>query len=471
MMFIRTTLAVVLYWAAFGSLAGPLKLDGILPAGSQYALFVQSLGKDEQAIDLLEHNSDLLLPPASTQKVVTALAAKLILDDTFRFKTTLDRVDQDLVIRFSGDPTLTRFNLKQLFSHYKKRHAGDSINDVWLDNTAFVGHERAVGWPWEGLGACYSAPTSAVTLDRNCVHASVLSNGTPGSMVRVNLPKKRPIHVNIAADIVTLQQQKERLCNLELTFDSNNEYHLTGCWGKRKDAVPLKLAVQNPALYTKQMVEMQLAELGIDYKGKIRIGAPANDGNTTTLASHESAPLPKLLNKMLKASDNLIADNILKTFGGRHFNQPGSYTAGAVALRAVIKEKTGIDLSRAIIEDGSGLSRNNRMTARQLVEVIHYIYRNDNQLKLLGMLPVSGESGTMKYRNSVRKAPLKGRLTAKTGSLFGTKNIAGILQTAKGTRLLVAQIVTNYFPNRDKKKGKPVTRFEQKLYRELYNNY
>ena len=143
------------------------------------------------------------------------------------------------------------------------------------------------------------------------------------------------------------------------------------------------------------------------------------------IASHHSAPLHELLDTMVKDSDNLYADNIAKTIGAKYFDQPGSFANGSKAIQAILKDEANIDLDRALIVDGSGLSRNNRMTASQMLEVLSYIYEHDDGLNLLATLPVSGQSGTLRYRQSIRQQPLQGRIQAKSGSLYGTYNLAG----------------------------------------------
>ncbi|MBU0500156.1 MAG: D-alanyl-D-alanine carboxypeptidase/D-alanyl-D-alanine-endopeptidase [Gammaproteobacteria bacterium] len=464
--FSRLHLSLVLIGLASGpAVAASLDLNGLLPEGSQYAVLVQPLAGN--AAPLYEHDSDLLLPPASTQKVITALAARLILPQDFRFTTSLEQVGEDLVIRFSGDPTLTREDLQKLLTQYKQQQGKEQPRNVWLDDSAFTGVEHTQGLPWDNMGSCYSAPNAAVTLDRNCVYGAIYSDGEPGKPTRVNVPANQPIRVRTTAPVVTVEEIKATRCYLALSPYPDNQYLLSGCLGKRKEPLPLKFAVQNPTLFTLEVLENQLKQLGIKPAGEIKIGKP-EDGAAKSIASHLSAPLPNLMDQMLKRSDNLIADNLFKTLGGHYYNQPGSFANASAAVKEVLKEKAGIDLSRAILRDGSGLSRDNRVSARQLTEVIRYIGLNDKDLQLLALFPVSGVSGTLTYHRGLTKPPLKGKLVAKTGTLFGTKNLAGILTTAKGNRLLVTQFVTNYFPSKADGSKKSIVQFEQRLYEGLY---
>lgn len=449
------------------SQSADLKLQDALPAGSQYGLLVQGLSGQDRV--LMEHNADVLLPPASTLKVVTALATRLVLAADFRFETLLERQGNDLIVRFSGDPSLSREHLRQLIAKLKTQTG--TWQDLWIDDSAFAGPERGLGWPWENLGACYSGPVGAATLDANCIDISVLSNAQPGERVSVKIPAGQPIQMDSEAIILSAKDKAERHCDLDLNLGENNHYWLSGCWAQSKNPLMLKLAVQRPSSYAAGVVAALLKAEGIALKGQVRIGKPPA-GERQLISRHQSAPLEVLIDRMLKHSDNLIADSLLKTLGGAWFQQPGSYRSGLLALRRVLKDKAGIDLGLAILEDGSGLSRSNRITPRLMGQVLAYIQRHDGELGLLKAFPVSGESGTLAHRPSMNQPPLKGRFAAKTGTLFGTKNLAGILTTAKGRKLVVVQFVTEYFPRADETKGgKPVHRFEQRLYNKLYSEF
>ncbi|WP_459782732.1 D-alanyl-D-alanine carboxypeptidase, partial [Photobacterium sp. R1] len=87
---------------------------------------------------------------------------------------------------------------------------------------------------------------------------------------------------------------------------------------------------------------------------------------------------------------------------------------------------------RAVLADGSGLSRDNRIMASDMMKVMAYIYQHNDSLNLLADLPISGETGTLRYRQSIRHEPLKTRLAAKSGSLYGTFNLAGVMTAKSG---------------------------------------
>lgn len=437
-----------------------------LPDGSSTSLILESLSGRSNDMNT---NSDGFYPPASTLKLVTALAAKLELGDDFHYTTSIARSNRDIVISFSGDPTLQREDLKSLLAQYAKSQSRTINGNLYLDNSAYTGYQRAVGWPWDILGVCYSAPSSAITLDSNCAQASIYTkdNGT----TRVYIPAHYPIDVTTTAATVTRSGQKATQCDLELITTPDNAYKLSGCLVERKKPLPLKFAIQNPELYTSQVVSSLLKELKIVVKGDVILGKKETADKTKLIANHHSEKLPELLDTMLKKSDNLIADNLTKTLGATFYVQPGSFNNGTEAIKQILLTKANIDLSKAQLVDGSGLSRNNRMTSQTMAEVLRYIWKNDQQLNLIDAMPTSGTNGTLRYRQSMRKAPIKGNIIAKSGSLYGSYNMAGFgLDKSGNPNSIFVQFVRDYFPEKpdpDRPVEAQITLFERAFYKDV----
>lgn len=437
-----------------------------LPQGSRAALKIQALAQNTNFAET--DNQTQLFPPASTLKLVTALAAKLELGDDFRYQTSIESVKNDVVIRFSGDPTLTTPDLKQLLTTIKQSGINKITGDLWLDNSAFTGYDRAVGWPWDILGVCYSAPASAISLDDNCVQASIYTESD--GKTRVYVPEHQPIYVTTQAKSVSKIEQESTQCDLELLSSPDNHYQLQGCLQSRSKPLPLKFAVQDSALYTQRVLNTLLRQQNIELTGQIKVGKYSKQGKT--LATHQSALLPDLLEVMLKKSDNLIADNLTKTIGAQFYLQPGSFGNGTKAIKQILFAKTGIDLEHTPLADGSGLSRNNRFTSQNMAAVLRYIWQNEQELGLIALMPTSGTDGTLKYRRSMRKAPIKGELIAKSGSLYGSSNMAGFGLGSNGQpSTLFVQFVADYHPPKikgnDKPTVAPITRFETLFYKDV----
>ena len=270
---------------------------------------------------------------------------------------------------------------------------------------------------------------------------------------------------------MTREQQQASFCDLELTTQGNH-YQLDGCLVNRNKPLPLKFAVQDTQDFTQQTISKILSENNISLKGKVRFGKPEKAlKSSNQLAQHESKPLMALLDHMLKKSDNHYADNLTKMLGHMNYQQAGSFTNGTAAIKDILLKQANIDLSNAVLVDGSGLSRNNRMTVNQMKAILQFIYKYDNELGLIALLPTSGVDGTLKYRNSMRKAPIKGSMKSKSGSLFGSYNMAGFVGLENKDPQLFVQFVADYHPVAATKGATPIERpidtFEKSFYQEL----
>jgi len=142
---------------------------------------------------------------------------------------------------------------------------------------------------------------------------------------------------------------------------------------------------------------------------------------------------------MMKHSVNLIADRLFKTVGAHYFKQSGNFRNGAKAMKAILKGQ-GVDLENAYIADGSGLSRHNLMSAELFMSAVKFVYQQDKKLGLLDSFSVAGVDGTLKYHKGVNAKSLKGNIIAKTGSLKGVANLAGIVKSPAGDKLFVLMI-------------------------------
>lgn len=144
-----------------------------LPDGANLAFLAQKIGASSPAV---AYNSEQMALPASTQKVLTALAALLQLGPDYRFVTTLEshgavsgeKLNGNLVVRFSGDPTLKRQQLRNMVAELKKRGVQSIAGDVIIDTSVSASHDKAPGWPWNDMTQCFSAPPGAAIVDRNC---------------------------------------------------------------------------------------------------------------------------------------------------------------------------------------------------------------------------------------------------------------------------------------------------------------
>lgn len=171
-----------------------------LPDGANLALMVQKVGAPQPTID---YHSQQMALPASTMKLLTALAALLQLGPDYRFTTTLEAsaapvggvLRGNLTARFGGDPTFTRQRLRNMVAELRKQGIKQITGDLIIDTSVFASHDKAPGWPWNDLTQCFSAPPGAAIVDRNCFSVSLYSARTAGEQAFIRVASYYPVHM------------------------------------------------------------------------------------------------------------------------------------------------------------------------------------------------------------------------------------------------------------------------------------
>ncbi|MEX2100254.1 MAG: D-alanyl-D-alanine carboxypeptidase/D-alanyl-D-alanine-endopeptidase, partial [Acidimicrobiia bacterium] len=182
---------------------------------------------------------------------------------------------------------------------------------------------------------------------------------------------------------------------------------------------PRKIVVDDPALNAGTQLSQLLKARGVQVGNVARGTAPSD---AAAIASVKSAPLKDIVTSMFRSSDNLTAELLVKELGVR-VSKEGTTPAGAAVVLGKLKE-LGVPVDSVVLDDGSGLSRENRDTCATLASVLALRSRPGLETLLTG-LPVSGQSGTLV--DQFLGSPLVGKVTAKTGSLDGVSGFAGIV--------------------------------------------
>ncbi|NRB25361.1 D-alanyl-D-alanine carboxypeptidase/D-alanyl-D-alanine-endopeptidase [Shewanella sp.] len=405
---------------------------------------------------LFEQSPDTLLLPASTMKLLTAVAATSALGAGFTFNTRVYSrfpikdgvIAGDVYIGFDGDPTLKSEDLKALLAQLTEQGLYRIEGSLYLIGQANE-QLQAPGWVWDDLGICYAAPVSSFVLDRNCVHGK-LSPKLASNQSQLSIPGDIPISIKNTA--VFDKSKTEKFCQLDLQRLAANHFALGGCYSGSQ-AIKLAIAITDPELFMQASMSQILKSSKIKLKGKILVQhqLPAN---THVIATHGSVPLSDLLHTMLLKSDNLIADSLLKQLGKHTFQRPGNFSNGSRALKQILTGE-GVELNHAQVVDGSGLSRYNLLSARQLSQVLTLIYTDSRFTPLIDSLPVAGVSGTLKYKTSFNKPPLFKHVIAKTGSMQGVDNLAGFIRSETQADTLFVILENGQSPLEKKQQSAP----------------
>jgi len=435
-------------------------IDAILSAPELERGFWGVLVKDVNADQpLYSRNATKLMMPASTMKVVTLAAAaeKLGWDYTYttRVYTTgkvADGILQgDLIVVGSGDPSIDDWDgtATALFADWATQLKAAGIHAIRGriigDDNLFDDDGYGFGWSWDDIARSFSAGVSALQFNEGSVQLQIAPGRTIGSKAVIT----------VIPDFSGLIVTNRVLTGAAAGAPSITRRRLPGSLHlELRGSVPLRMrpfsetaSVENPTLYFVTALRRALIDGGIDVRGPAvdidDLATPPTHNAATPLITYQSPPLSMLATTMMKLSQNLYAETLLKTIGIDSVDHPtGTAQAGLATVRSVI-ESWNIDPAGMIQADGSGLSRYNYITPDTMVAILTHV-QHDERLKSTfeATLPIAGHDGTLE--NRMRGTAADGNAHVKTGSLTNVRAMAGYVRSADGNTLAFAVFANNF---------------------------
>jgi D-alanyl-D-alanine carboxypeptidase/D-alanyl-D-alanine-endopeptidase (penicillin-binding protein 4) len=422
-----------------------------------WAVNVKSLGTGEVLYSL---NAGKLMMPASNLKILTLAAAAVTLGWDYRFTTTLEArgpiVDGvlrgDLVVRSNGDPSINGRDgrAQAVFGEWVAALTDAGIRSIdgriVGDDQAFDDEGIGAGWAWDYLQYDYAAPAGALQYNEDTAALVVSPGAVPGAPALVQLsPGSGLVVVNHA---VTGAAGSADTIDFRRSID-HPVLEITGSTPQGVATEPRAVAVVNPTVFFVRALKEALVTGGIAVSGEavdmddiapeLQMRPPEE---TRTLASTQSPPLRAVASVLMKHSQNLYAETLLKALGAAKGGL-GTAEGGRLAVRSVL-ERWGVPPDSYIMYDGSGLSRYDYVTAETLTNVLEQMYRDPQHREaFLETLPVAGKDGTLNKR--LKRTRAEGNALAKTGSIANVRSLSGFLRTRDG-EMLVFSILANDFP-------------------------
>jgi len=178
--------------------------------------------------------------------------------------------------------------------------------------------------------------------------------------------------------------------------------------------------------------------LGGVMTGEVRAGTVPVDA--VRLVEHESPALGEVIRSVNKLSNNLMARMLLLSLGATRTDVPVTVQAGREAVHTVLAEQ-GLTMPELVLDNGSGLSRVGRISARSLARLLAFAWQSPQMPEYVSSLAIAGVDGTLERR--LRAGPAQGRAHLKTGSLRDARALAGYVQGASGKRYIVVSLVNH----------------------------
>ena len=417
----------------------------------QVSVWVQRL--DDGKI-ILSHQAQTARNPASVMKLLISYAALDLLTPSYRWNTQFysrtvpqgGKINGGLWVRGSGDPSLSDADLNNIASEIKQKWAVQEICcELWLDNSAYQRTSFNPSAFDNKPYRAYNAPAEPLMMNQQSIRVEFPPMGkSVNTVVFPDLAKlnkkfdislveedcsewKERLQIKREADNLTIKGTYPTECGdkyIDIYWQDGQDYFARGwqlAWlNAIKSATPVSLLPVKSAVLPSDAV---------------------------LLLEHSSKPLSDIVRDMNKMSNNVMARAVyLALSKTTDANEPASEASAEKVLREWLKNK-GWNFPELVLENGSGLSRLERINAEHLGTLLVNAFHSSVMPELMASLPVYGLDGTLKKR---KETGLFGKAHLKTGSLEQVRAVAGYMLDAQGRRYAVVWMVNGDRAQRSK---------------------
>jgi serine-type D-Ala-D-Ala carboxypeptidase/endopeptidase (penicillin-binding protein 4) len=400
---------------------------------NNYGIKIYSLDRGET---LYEIRSKKLFIPASNSKILTTAAALKFLGSNYRFTTRIytdgilenETLKGNLYIKGSGDPKLVTEQLWLMVNELRNLPIKRIEGNIIADDTFFDSKKRIKTWIKNPGAQAYEAPSGALSFNFNTVKVYVSPGKKVGDRpIIVIEPENEYIKLENNAQTLRTGKRRRLIVN-RVDKESHDLITVSGGINIGQPRAQYFLNITNPTQYTLNVFKSYIDLSGIKFAGKLQQGK-VPDG-ALELYIHEGEPLALALQGLNKFSNNFVAEQILKTIGGEHLGLPSSTKKGLRIFEEYMKE-LGYEPGQYSIYDGSGLSRQNRLSPEIIVDILRNV-KDDLSVypEFITALGVMGVDGNVK--NRMRKVTNSNKARVKTGTLNFVSALSGFFQSKEG---------------------------------------
>jgi D-alanyl-D-alanine carboxypeptidase/D-alanyl-D-alanine-endopeptidase (penicillin-binding protein 4) len=406
-----------------------------VPASSVSA-WVQEVGAVRPSVAA---RADRAVQPGSVMKLVTTYAALELLGRAYRWKTEAYVDGDDLVLRGYGDPNLNYESFWLLLRNLRGRGLKDLRGDVVLDRSYF-GPAQYSAFDSEVFRP-YNVTPDALLVNFKSLRFTFIPDGDKGVRIFAEpaLPGLQIVNSLKLGDGACPDGNRAFRELMQASFESRPpRASFVGVYPMSCGERDLNIALYDAQDYLAAMIRQLWGEMGGTWSGTVREGTVSPSAKLIYV--HESDPLSDIVRDINKFSNNVMARQLFLTVGAQLGGPPARAEEAARAIKDWVKGKK-IDAPELELENGSGLSHNERISARHLAELLLAAWRSPVMAEFLSSLPVVATDGTMRKRLLGQR--IAGSAHIKTGLLADTRSIAGYVLDRNGRRHVVVMIANH----------------------------
>jgi serine-type D-Ala-D-Ala carboxypeptidase/endopeptidase (penicillin-binding protein 4) len=406
------------------------------------SIYVRDANTNEVVV---EHEADESRSPASTIKVLTTFAALDMLGPSYTWKTRAyingalanGVLKGDLVLVGGGDPYMTAERWWSFVQDLRERGLAKITGDVIVDNSYFAtGADSRADFDAQPFRTYNVLPDALMVNFQTSRFTLTASDQRSRPLITAN-----PLPANLQIDNrVRIVPGK---CQRDISFDmpdpnEPSKLVISGTLAASCGSYSISRAIMTAPDFAYGTFHTLWTQSGGAIGGAGLMGVVPK--NARLLYEHDSLPLPEIIRLVNKYSNNVMARHLLLTLGAERFGAPATLEGGRQALRAWLSAR-GIDVPGLVIENGSGLSRAERITARGLGEMLDLAWHSPFMPEFAASLPLSATDGTL--RNRFNATGMQGRIRLKTGRLDDVSALAGFVNAASGKTFVVVIFVNH----------------------------
>ena len=401
---------------------------------STVSIVVQEVGAARPALAVNEHEPR---NPASVMKLVTTYAALELLGPAYRWKTEAYADGEHLALRGRGDPKLNLESFWMLLRNLRGRGLRDIRGDVVLDRSYFGAQPQA---PLDDdTFRPYNVGPDALLVNFKALRFIFVPSDAG---VRI-YPEPALPGLEVANSLkLTAGNCVEGRAFRELigaSFQSRPpRAAFTGSYPAACGEKDLNVALHNPEDYVAAMIRQLWGELGGTWTGNVREGAVSPAAKL--LYAHDSEPLAEVIRDINKFSNNVMARQLYLTLAAEMGGAPARADNARHYIRQWLTAKK-IAAPEIVIENGSGLSRQERLSAASTAALLQAAWASPVMPEFVSSLPVVAADGTMRKR--MKSDGIAGRAHIKTGLLHDARSIAGYVLDRSGRRQVVVMYINH----------------------------
>jgi len=413
----------------------------------------------------LARNDAAAMNPASTMKLLTTYIALSTLGPDYRWRTQVlanhrpvnGRLDGDLIVRGSGDPSLVIERWWLLLTRLRALGVRDVGGDLVLDRSAYA--DVQTGGPTIDGNELrpYNVAPDALLINFKTLSLDFLPDAAAGlahvvptpELDGVRVPNRVPLSDGPCGD------WKEQL---QADFSQPRALRFGGSFARACGNKTWHVSLLTPDEYALATFRAIWKASGGTLRGVARQGVAPPDA--VTLLEQESPPLSDVIRDINKNSNNVMARQLFLTLGAQSAPSAGTdpqpapagteqdlasapapqRAAAARSIGAVrgFLEQQGLRMPELVLQNGSGLSRQERISAASLAQLLVHAWRSNQMPNFLASLPLSGVDGTMKKRSAAA-----GAAYVKTGYLADVRALAGYVFAASGHHYVVVALIND----------------------------